>query len=116
MKEPMNGFSKLSKFEKVDLVVKNYFSDSDYARSQFKKFWNDDPTTQKILDEFSENTLTNFPIPFGVVPNLLLNGELLCVPMAIEESSVVAASARSANFWLSRGGFHAEVISTTKVG
>ena len=116
MKEPMNGFSKLSKFEKVDLVVKNYFSDSDYARAQFKKFWNDDPTTQKILDEFSENTLTNFPVPFGVVPNLLLNGELLCVPMAIEESSVVAASARSANFWLSRGGFHAEVISTTKAG
>jgi hydroxymethylglutaryl-CoA reductase len=36
--------------------------------------------------------------------------------MAIEESSVVAASARSANFWLSRGGFHAEVISTTKAG
>ncbi len=113
---PMNGFSKLSKFEKIDLIVKNYFSDSEIAKAQFKKFWHSDEAVQKTIDEFSENTLTNFIFPMGVVPNVLLNGELLCVPMVIEESSVVAASARSANFWLTRGGFNSEVISTTKVG
>lgn len=116
MREPMNGFSKLSKFEKIDLIVKNYFSDSEIARSQFSKYWHADESVQKIIDEFSENTLTNFIFPLGVVPNVLINGELFCVPMVIEESSVVAASARSANFWLSRGGFHTEVISTTKIG
>ncbi|MFA6238675.1 MAG: hydroxymethylglutaryl-CoA reductase [Bacteriovorax sp.] len=114
--QPMYGFSKLSKFEKIDLIVKNYFSDSDNAKSQFKKYWHSDSTLQKTIDEFSENTVTNFLFPMGVVPNMLINGELFCVPMVIEESSVVAASARSANFWLTRGGFHAEVISTTKVG
>ena len=36
--------------------------------------------------------------------------------MVIEESSVVAASAKAAKFWLERGGFKAEVVSTTKVG
>jgi hydroxymethylglutaryl-CoA reductase len=116
MKQPLNGFSKLSKFEKIDLIVENYFSDSDLARNQFKNFWHEDENVQRTLDEFSENTLTNFPFPMGVVPNLKLNNELLCVPMVIEESSVVAASARSANFWLVRGGFHAEVISSTKSG
>lgn len=116
LQTPMNGFSKLSKFEKIDLIVKNYFSDSESAKAQFKKYWHADETIQKTIDEFSENTLTNFLFPLGVVPNVLLNGDLLCVPMVIEESSVVAASARSANFWLARGGFHAEVISTTKVG
>lgn len=116
MTTPMNGFSKLTKFEKIDLVVKNYFSDSEAARLQFKKYWHDDESIQKTLDEFSENTLTNFLFPLGVVPNLLMNGKLLCVPMVIEESSVVAASARSANFWLSRGGFKAQVISTIKTG
>jgi len=115
-RQPMNGFSKLSKFEKIDLVVKNYFSDSDLVKNQIKNFWHDDENVQRTLDEFSENTLTNFPFPMGVVPNLKLNDELLCVPMVIEESSVVAASARSANFWLSRGGFHAEVLSTVKSG
>jgi hydroxymethylglutaryl-CoA reductase len=116
MNQPLIGFSKLSKFEKIDLVVKNYFSDSDAARTQFKKYWHEDEAVQKTIDEFSENTLTNFLFPLGVVPNVLINGELFCVPMVIEESSVVAASARSANFWLTRGGFHAEVISTTKIG
>lgn len=38
------------------------------------------------------------------------------VPMVIEESSVVAAASSAAKFWSDRGGFHAEVISTTKVG
>ncbi|MBC7539507.1 MAG: hydroxymethylglutaryl-CoA reductase [Bacteriovorax sp.] len=116
MNKPLTGFSKLSKFEKIDLVVKNYFSDSDAARTQFKKYWHEDEAVQKTIDEFSENTLTNFIFPLGVVPNVLINNELFCVPMVIEESSVVAASARSANFWLTRGGFHAEVISTTKIG
>ena len=36
--------------------------------------------------------------------------------MVIEESSVVAAAAKSANFWYDRGGFKAEVINTLKVG
>jgi hydroxymethylglutaryl-CoA reductase len=112
----MKGFSKLSKLEKLDLVVKNYFSDSDHARAEIKKFWHQDSHLQQTLDEFSENTISNFIFPMGIVPNVLINGDIHCVPMVIEESSVVAASARSANFWLTRGGFHAEVISTKKVG
>ncbi|MDO9182135.1 MAG: hydroxymethylglutaryl-CoA reductase [Bacteriovorax sp.] len=116
MNQALIGFSKLSKFEKMELVVKNFFSDSEAARSQFKKFWHTDEVFQKTLDEFSENTITNFIFPLGVVPNVLINNKIFCVPMVIEESSVVAASARAANFWLSRGGFHAEVISTTKIG
>jgi hydroxymethylglutaryl-CoA reductase len=36
--------------------------------------------------------------------------------MVIEESSVVAAAANSARFWVDRGGFQSKVISTTKVG
>lgn len=116
MNQIMTGFSKLSKFEKIDLVVKHYFNDSEAARHQLKKYWHEDEDLQRTIDEFSENTLTNFLFPMGVVPNVLINDELYCVPMVIEESSVVAASARSANFWLTRGGFHAEVISTTKIG
>jgi len=36
--------------------------------------------------------------------------------LAIEESSVVAAAAKAANFWIDRGGFRANVISMVKVG
>ncbi len=112
----VTGFSKLSKLEKIDLIVNHYFTNSEYARAEFKKFWHADDKVQIILDEFSENTLTNFPFPMGVVPNVMINNQLYCVPLVIEESSVVAASAKAANFWLTRGGFKAEVISTLKIG
>ena len=67
-------------------------------------------------DEFTENTLSNFYLPFGVAPNFVINGKSYCVPMAIEESSVVAAAAKSAGFWAQRGGFKAEVLSMDKIG
>ena len=113
---PVRGFSKLSKLQKIDFIVDNYFSHSETARVMFKKFWHADESVQKTIDEFSENTITNFTLPLGVVPNVLIDGKLFCIPMVIEESSVVAASAKAANFWLNRGGFKTEILGMKKVG
>jgi hydroxymethylglutaryl-CoA reductase len=52
----------------------------------------------------------------GVAPNFLINNRFDSIPMAIEESSVVAAAAKAAQFWMDRGGFRAEVLSSTKIG
>jgi hydroxymethylglutaryl-CoA reductase len=51
-----------------------------------------------------------------VAPNFVVNGKKYAIPMVVEESSVVAAASAVAKFWSSRGGFKAEVISTTKIG
>ncbi|MDG1747087.1 MAG: hydroxymethylglutaryl-CoA reductase, degradative, partial [Bacteroidia bacterium] len=67
-------------------------------------------------DEFIENTVSNYYLPFGVAPNFQINQKMYTIPFAIEESSVVAAAAKAANFWLDRGGFKTTVLSTTKVG
>jgi hydroxymethylglutaryl-CoA reductase len=55
-------------------------------------------------------------MPYGVAPNFLIDGKWYCLPMAIEESSVVAAMAKSAKFWQDKGGFHTEVLGTKKIG
>lgn len=68
----------------------------------------------KKHDEFIENTVANYYLPMGVAPNFLINDKIYTVPMAIEESSVVAAASKSAKFWLSRGGFKSKIISTKK--
>jgi hydroxymethylglutaryl-CoA reductase len=68
----------------------------------------------KLHDEFIENTITNFYIPLGVAL-ILINGKYSTIPMAIEESSVVAAASKSANYWSTRGGFKATVINTEKI-
>jgi hydroxymethylglutaryl-CoA reductase len=110
------GFSKLSKLEKINYLVEEVLDGRASVNKIIKSFWHEDENEQLIFDDFSENTLTNFYFPYGVAPNVLLNDELLCVPMVIEESSVVAAAAKSAKFWMDRGGFKSEVISLKKVG
>ncbi|MEC8738471.1 MAG: hydroxymethylglutaryl-CoA reductase, degradative [Bacteroidota bacterium] len=112
----VSGFSKLEKSEKIDWVITNYFDASEDHLNLLKKYWNDDQKLQNVHDEFIENAITNFYTPYGIAPNFKINDVNYCVPMAIEESSVVAAAAKSARFWFDRGGFRAEVLSQKKIG
>lgn len=115
-RKSISGFSKLSKRGKIRWVVENFFKDPEYVARELMSFWHGDDKQQKVFDEFSENTLSNYFLPFGVAPNFKINDKVYCVPMVIEESSVVAAASSAAKFWLNRGGFKAEVIGTKKVG
>lgn len=110
------GFSKLTKEEKINWITTTYFSNPEEANKVVKQYWNSDIELQKLHDEFIENTLTNFYLPLGVAPNFIINGKTYTVPMAIEESSVVAAASKSAKFWAARGGFKAAVLGTEKIG
>ena len=116
MSKTISGFSKLSKSKKIDWIVDTYFSNKEDAKHIIKQYWNSNDKLQQLHDEFIENTITNYYLPLGVAPNFLINGTSYTIPMAIEESSVVAAASKAAKFWYDRGGFKAEVLSTTKIG
>ena len=113
--DSVSGFSKWSKEAKVEWLC-NHFEDPGRAYTLLSTYWNSDAGLQKLHDEFIENTISNYYLPFGVAPNFRIDNRLYTIPMAIEESSVVAAAAKAANFWLNRGGFKTRIISTTKVG
>lgn len=110
------GFSKMSKEEKIGWLSEQLNQDSGALVKSMSLYWHPDRSVQKRFDEFSENTLTNYDLPYGIAPNFLINGRIYSVPMVIEESSVVAAASLGAKFWLERGGFKTKVVSTTKVG
>lgn len=112
----VSGFSKLTKEEKISWLAEQLSGDGAKLVGELSRYWHQDPGVQKRFDEFSENTLTNFDLPFGIAPNFLVNGKVYSVPMVIEESSVVAAASLGAKFWLERGGFKAQVLSTHKIG
>ncbi len=116
MNNLVSGFSKLSKEEKINWIAAEYFSNPDAAIAIIKNYWNSDAKMQQLHDEFIENTITNFYLPLGVAPNFLINGKNYTIPMAIEESSVVAAAAKSAKYWSTRGGFKTTVLNTEKIG
>lgn len=112
----MNGFSKLSKEHKLDWLINNYFDGDPDARKVFEQYAIEDQKLQDLHDQFSENTIANYILPYSLAPNFLINGAYYTVPMVIEESSVVAAASSGAKFWSTRGGFKSEVLGTTKVG
>jgi hydroxymethylglutaryl-CoA reductase len=114
--DPINGFSKLSKQAKMEWLVQNFSDEPNESLQMLQGYWHKLPEVQKLHDEFIENTVSNYYLPFGVAPNFQINQKMYTIPFAIEESSVVAAAAKAANFWLDRGGFKTTVLSTTKVG
>ncbi|WP_299525958.1 hydroxymethylglutaryl-CoA reductase, degradative [uncultured Lutibacter sp.] len=116
MSKIVDGFSKFLKLEKVNWLVSTFFNDDSKVKQVLMQYWNSNPLLQDLHDDFIENTISNFYLPFGIAPNFVINGKDYTIPMAIEESSVVAAASLVAKFWSTRGGFKASVISTTKIG
>ena len=115
-RKTISGFSKLNKRGKIKWIVETFFKDPEVVMRELKSYWLNNEEQQKILDGFSENTISVFPMPFSVAPNFVINGRDYCVPMVIEESSVVAAASSAAKYWMSRGGFTAKVIDIVKLG
>lgn len=111
----LNGFSKNNTDKKLD-IVGDFFEDKTEAIHDLKSFHHPDKNIQQLIEEFSENTISNFHSPYSVAPNFLINGTVYTVPMVIEESSVVAAAAKSAKFWHAFGGFKTEIVGTEKIG
>jgi len=116
MSKIVSGFSKLTKQEKINWLADNYFNNQPEIINTIQQYWNVDDKLQQLHDDFIENTISNFYMPYGVAPNFIINGKEYVIPMVVEESSVVAAASMIAKFWSFRGGFKAEVISTTKIG
>lgn len=116
MTPPIEGFSRMTKEEKIEWIAARYTDNSEETKKILKRYWHADAKLQQLHDEFIENTISNYYLPLGVAPNFLINGKVYAIPMAIEESSVVAAASKSAKFWLERGGFKARVIGTEKTG
>ena len=116
MPKSISGFSKLSKSKKIAWIISTYFSNNPTVKNVIEQYWNTNAKLQQLHDEFIENTISNFYLPLGVAPNFLINDEMFTIPMAIEESSVIAAASKSAKYWMERGGFKAKVLSTRKTG
>jgi hydroxymethylglutaryl-CoA reductase len=116
MSNLISGFSKLDKEEKITWLIENNFQNPSETSTIIKQYWNDNKKLQSLHDDFIENTITNFYLPFGVAPNFVINNKNYTIPMVIEESSVVAAASLVGKFWSTKGGFKTEIIDTQKIG
>ena len=59
----------------------------------------------KDTDIFIENAVGTYSLPLGIATNFLINNKDILVPMAVEESSVLAAASHGAKLARIGGGF-----------
>ena len=72
--------------------------------------------TSDLGNDLVENYITDYPLPEGIVTNLVVNGKDYTVPLVIEEPSVIAAANNGAQRIAKSGGFKAEKASRALVG
>jgi hydroxymethylglutaryl-CoA reductase len=106
----ISGFYKMSIEERIEKLKE--FADLDEKETeQLNSLLNPD-----VADRFIENVVGVYQIPLGVAVNFLINEKDYVVPMAIEESSVVAAASNAAKLARIKGGFRAKAGKSLMIG
>jgi len=106
----VSGFYKLPVEKRIE-IVKNFSNLNEEEAKIFSTCLNMD-----IADRMIENVLGSFEIPLGIAVNFQINGKDYLVPMAIEESSVVAAASNAAKIARAQGGFKTECTDPLMIG
>jgi len=106
----VSGFYKLPVEKRVEFV-KNF---SNLTNDEAKLF--SSSIDIEITDRMIENVLGQFELPLGIAVNFLINGKDYLVPMAIEETSVVAAASNAAKIARIQGGFKTESSKPLMIG
>ncbi len=71
---------------------------------------------EHLADRMIENVIGIFSLPLGVALNFRVNNEDVLIPMATEESSVVAAASKAAKIARKHGGFRTESTPPIMIG
>ena len=112
------NIQNLSKQERIKWLIDKHISEDkrEHIKKTISSYDIKDSKLANLHDQFIENTIGNFCLPFAVANNFIINDKPISIPMVIEESSVVSAASKSAKFWMNRGGFKTNVISKEKIG
>lgn len=95
----LKGFSKLKRAERFSkLLDLGLLSREDVRLLKDSNFLKKD-----LAEDFIENSLGYFPMPYGVVTHLNVNGRDVVVPMAVEETSIIAAASKTSK-WIKESG------------
>lgn len=104
----ISGFARMGAKERVQSLVARHLLSSAEAFAL-----NDSGSLPlNYADNFIENCVGGFTLPLGVATNFCIDGEDVMIPMAVEESSVVAAASYGAKLARSGGGFFSQPTQT----
>ncbi len=106
----ISGFYKLPVEERIKKVKE--FANLEDEESKLFLSCLDINTADRMI----ENVLGTFEFPIGIAVNFQINNKEYLIPMAIEESSVVAAASNAAKIARIKGGFTTECTDPLMIG
>ena len=101
------GFSKLNRAERFERLLQMGAltnEDAKFLKSGSK-------VDIELAEKFIENVIGFFQMPLGVAANFVINKKAYVIPMAVEETSIIAAASKTAK-WINQHG----TIQTETVG
>jgi hydroxymethylglutaryl-CoA reductase len=107
----LSGFYKLNQTERLALI--QHFSSLDDQTVEALR--NSSALPFELLDKLVENAIGGFTVPVGIATNLIIDGKDKLVPMATEESSVIAAVGNTARQCRDTGGFFTSISATQMI-
>lgn len=107
----ISGFHKLPVAQRIEHVAA-FAKLGDEHRRQLAAPSNIDT---HLADHMIENMVTTIAIPVGIATNMRVDGRDVLVPMATEESSVIAAVGNSARQCYDSGGFTTSMSGTEMI-
>ena len=99
--ENFKGFYKKNIQERREILSNNTSQALDFNET----------LKEKVYDKMTENAITTYEIPMGIVTQFPLNGHFYNIPMVTEEPSVIAAANNAAKILRENNGVKAHVIS-----
>jgi hydroxymethylglutaryl-CoA reductase len=101
MKEPrtFENFHRLPRGERLARVREF----CELTEEEAKILSGETPLSLDVAEHLIENVVGFFPIPIGVATNFKIDGKEILIPMAVEETSIIAAASSTAK-WVSREG------------
>lgn len=106
------GFYTLPTGERADVAAR-FSGLTDAEARDLKQFG---ALSRELADTFIENAIGTFSLPLGVATNFRINGQDRLIPMAVEETSVLAAASHGAKLARAGGGFSAGATDPVMTG
>lgn len=101
----LRGFSKFTFTERKERLVKlGVIQEQDISI-----LTTESSLSIRLAENLIENVIGTFPLPLGVAVNFLIDNKEYIIPMAIEETSVIASASKTAK-WIRENG---EITTST---
>lgn len=98
-RELVENFHRLSRAERIERV-KEFCG---MTEAEIKILSGETPFSLDVAEHLIENVVGYFPLPIGVATNFCIDGKDILIPMAVEETSIIAAASSTAK-WVRREG------------